>query len=112
MGRKTQPTNQIHLDFNSFSNTGRKFPKRPKHKLVVEARFDGELLATDAVDHDDSPDFTQELAWELNKKGLHQHRMQRTSIKVQCLVLCCFVCLLGFNVAFKHLRSYRNGVYL
>ena len=31
----------------------------------------------------ESPDFTQELAWELDKKGLHQHRLQRTSIKVQ-----------------------------
>ena len=29
----------------------------------------------------------QELAWELDKKGLHQHRMQRTSIKVQCYAL-------------------------
>jgi len=51
--------------------------------LIAEARFDGELLATDPTDHVESPDFTQELAWELDKKGLHQHRLQRTSIKVQ-----------------------------
>jgi len=36
------------------------------------------------VDHVESPDFTQELAWELDKKGLQQHRLQRTSIKIQC----------------------------
>jgi centrosomal protein CEP120 len=55
--------------------------------LIAEARFDGELLATDPSDHVDSPDFTQELAWELDKKGLHQHKMQRTSIKVQLYAL-------------------------
>ncbi|XP_076443605.1 centrosomal protein of 120 kDa-like isoform X2 [Babylonia areolata] len=63
---------------------GRGFPKRPRQKILAEARFDGELLATDPVDHVDSPDFTQELAWELDKKALQQHRLQRTSIKIQC----------------------------
>ncbi len=29
----------------------------------------------------------QELAWELDKKGLHQHRLQRTSIRLQCYAL-------------------------
>ncbi|XP_074650244.1 centrosomal protein of 120 kDa-like [Tubulanus polymorphus] len=62
---------------------GRKFPRRPKHKLIAEARFDGELLATDPVEHSENPDFTQEIAWELDKKGLSQHRLQRSSIKVQ-----------------------------
>lgn len=62
---------------------GRRFPKRSKHKLIAEARFDGELLSTDPVDHVEAPDFTQELAWELDKKGLQQHRLQRTSIKIQ-----------------------------
>jgi len=63
--------------------TGRHFPKRPKHRLVAEVRFDGELLTTDATDHVETPDFTQELAWELDKKALHQHRLQRSSVKVQ-----------------------------
>lgn len=63
---------------------GRRFPKRAKHKIVIEARFDGELLSTDPVDHIETPNFTQELAWELDKKGLQQHRLQRTSIKIQC----------------------------
>lgn len=63
---------------------GRRFPKRAKHKIVIEARFDGELLSTDPVDHIEIPNFTQELAWELDKKGLQQHRLQRTSIKIQC----------------------------
>lgn len=62
---------------------GRKFPKRSKHKVFVEARFDGEVLATDPVPHIETPEFTNEVAWELDKKGLHQHKMQRTSIKVQ-----------------------------
>ncbi|WAR00622.1 CE120-like protein [Mya arenaria] len=66
---------------------GRRFPKRPRHQLVVEAKFDGEVLTTDPVDHVENPDVTQELAWELDKKGLQQHRLQRTSIKIQCYAL-------------------------
>ncbi|XP_048359512.1 centrosomal protein of 120 kDa isoform X2 [Sphaerodactylus townsendi] len=66
---------------------GRYFPKRPKHKLVVEAKFDGEHLATDPVDHTDQPEFATELAWELDRKALHQHRLQRTPIKLQCFAL-------------------------
>lgn len=42
------------------------------------------MLTTDPVDHVEHPDITQELAWELDKKGLQQHRLQRTSIKIQC----------------------------
>ncbi|NXH60995.1 CE120 protein, partial [Rhabdornis inornatus] len=67
--------------------TGRCFPKRPKHVLVVEARLDGEQLATDPVEHTDQPEFATELAWELDRKALHQHRLQRTPIKLQCFAL-------------------------
>ncbi|XP_030832368.1 centrosomal protein of 120 kDa isoform X3 [Strongylocentrotus purpuratus] len=63
---------------------GRKFPKRPSQELLVESKFDGELLATDPVQHSESPEFHTELAWELSKKTLHQHRLQRTPIKLQC----------------------------
>ncbi|XP_062985553.1 centrosomal protein of 120 kDa [Elgaria multicarinata webbii] len=66
---------------------GRYFPKRPKHTLVVEAKFDGEHLATDPVEHTDQPEFATELAWELDRKALHQHRLQRTPIKLQCFAL-------------------------
>uniref|UniRef100_A0A8C2Y7S4 Centrosomal protein of 120 kDa n=1 Tax=Coturnix japonica TaxID=93934 RepID=A0A8C2Y7S4_COTJA len=66
---------------------GRCFPKRPKHMLVVEAKFDGEQLATDPVEHTDQPEFATELAWELDRKALHQHRLQRTPIKLQCFAL-------------------------
>ncbi|XP_057289267.1 centrosomal protein of 120 kDa isoform X3 [Pezoporus wallicus] len=66
---------------------GRCFPKRPKHLLIVEAKFDGEQLATDPVEHTDQPEFATELAWELDRKALHQHRLQRTPIKLQCCVL-------------------------
>ncbi|XP_054998529.1 centrosomal protein of 120 kDa isoform X2 [Sorex araneus] len=66
---------------------GRHFPKRPKHLLVVEAKFDGEQLATDPVDHTDQPEFATELAWEIDRKALHQHRLQRTPIKLQCFAL-------------------------
>ena len=67
--------------------TGRKFPKRARHQLLVETRFDGEHLATDPVGHGDSPEFNTELAWELSKKALHQHRLQRTPIKLQCFAV-------------------------
>ncbi|KAK3743125.1 hypothetical protein RRG08_063983 [Elysia crispata] len=63
---------------------GRGFPKRPRHKIIVEAKFDGELLATDPVSHAEAFDVNQELAWELDRKALQQHRLQRSSIKIQC----------------------------
>ncbi|XP_036759067.1 centrosomal protein of 120 kDa isoform X2 [Manis pentadactyla] len=66
---------------------GRHFPKRPKHLLIVEAKFDGEQLATDPVDHTDQPEFATELAWEIDRKALHQHRLQRTPVKLQCFAL-------------------------
>ncbi|NXS58217.1 CE120 protein, partial [Brachypteracias leptosomus] len=66
---------------------GRCFPKRPKHMLIVEAKFDDEQLATDPVEHTDQPEFATELAWELDRKALHQHRLQRTPIKLQCFAL-------------------------
>ncbi|NXI22868.1 CE120 protein, partial [Sterrhoptilus dennistouni] len=66
---------------------GRYFPKRPKHMLIVEAKLDGEQLATDPVEHTDQPEFATELAWELDRKALHQHRLQRTPIKLQCFAL-------------------------
>lgn len=59
-------------------SSGRHFPKRPKHMLVVEAKFDGEQLATDPVDHTDQPEFATELAWEIDRKVLHQHRWGST----------------------------------
>ncbi|XP_057309454.1 centrosomal protein of 120 kDa-like [Hydractinia symbiolongicarpus] len=62
---------------------GRRFPKRPHHQLIIEANFNGEVLTTDVVKHIDKPHFNTELAWEMNKKSLHQHRLQRTPIKVQ-----------------------------
>ncbi|XP_053909763.1 LOW QUALITY PROTEIN: centrosomal protein of 120 kDa-like [Cuculus canorus] len=66
---------------------GRCFPKRPQHMLIVEAKFDGERLATDPVEHTDQPEFATELAWELDRKALHQHRLQRSPIKLQCFAL-------------------------
>ncbi|XP_051963834.1 centrosomal protein of 120 kDa-like [Xyrauchen texanus] len=63
---------------------GHQFPRSPRHTLVVEARFDGEILATDPVEHKEQPQFCTELAWELDRKTLHQHRLQRTPIKLQC----------------------------
>ncbi|XP_040271889.1 centrosomal protein of 120 kDa isoform X2 [Bufo bufo] len=66
---------------------GRHFPKRSRHMLVVEAKFDGEQLSTDPVPHLEQPQFATELAWELDKKALHQHRLQRTPIKLQCFAL-------------------------
>ncbi|XP_033622249.1 centrosomal protein of 120 kDa isoform X2 [Fukomys damarensis] len=55
--------------------------------LIVEAKFDGEQLATDPVDHTNQPEFATELAWEIDRKALHQHRLQRTPIKLQCFAL-------------------------
>uniref|UniRef100_A0A3B3YI10 C2 domain-containing protein n=1 Tax=Poecilia mexicana TaxID=48701 RepID=A0A3B3YI10_9TELE len=66
---------------------GRHFPKSPRLSLVVQASFDGEHLETDPVEHREQPQFSTELAWELDRKTLHQHRLQRTPIKLQCFTL-------------------------
>ncbi|KAM9360239.1 centrosomal protein of 120 kDa [Symphorus nematophorus] len=66
---------------------GRHFPKSPRLSLVVQASFDGEHLATDPVEHRDQPQFSTELAWELDRRTLHQHRLQRTPIKLQCFAV-------------------------
>lgn len=62
---------------------GRYFPRLQNHQLIVETKFDGESMSTDPVGHTSSPFFGTELAWEMDKKSLHQHRMQRTPIKLQ-----------------------------
>ncbi|XP_015230032.1 PREDICTED: centrosomal protein of 120 kDa [Cyprinodon variegatus] len=66
---------------------GRNFPKSSRLSLVVQASFDGEQLETDPVEHREQPQFSTELAWELDRKTLHQHRLQRTPIKLQCFAL-------------------------
>nr|XP_023692459.1 centrosomal protein of 120 kDa [Paramormyrops kingsleyae] len=66
---------------------GRQFPKSTRQVLVVQAKFDGEQLATDPVEHREQPQFCTELAWELDRKTLHQHRLQRTPIKLQCFAV-------------------------
>jgi len=66
---------------------GRNFLSKPKHDLIIECKFDGELLSTDPVACTHNPDFTTELAWEMERKALHQHRMQRTPVKLQCYVV-------------------------
>ncbi|KAF3851533.1 hypothetical protein F7725_013305 [Dissostichus mawsoni] len=53
---------------------GRQFPKSPRLSLVVQASFDGEQLATDPAEHSEQPHFSTELAWELDRRTLHQHR--------------------------------------
>lgn len=89
--------------------------------LVVEAKFDGEQLATDPVNHTDQPEFATELAWEIDRKALHQHRCLLFSI---CFVLFsgCYkfisldyinnddICWLLFNVqeSFQVLCSYTS----
>jgi centrosomal protein CEP120 len=66
---------------------GRLFPRRLKTKFLIEAKFDGEQLATDPVDHLEALEVNQELAWELDKKALHMHKLQRSCIKAMCYAL-------------------------
>ena len=72
-----------HLLVVSFLE-GKNFTRRNKVNFIVEAKFDGENLATDAVNHDETIEINQELAWELDKKSLHMHRLQRSAIKAVC----------------------------
>lgn len=62
---------------------GRKFPhSSASHVLTVEAKFDGQTMVTDPVPQTESPNFTQELAWPVDRRALHQHKLQRSSIKI------------------------------
>lgn len=49
----------------------------------MEAKFDGEVMATDPAPHIIRPHFNTELAWEVDKKRLQTHRLQRSPIKLQ-----------------------------
>ncbi len=62
------------IAFYKVVHLGRFFPKRNRWKICVEAKFDGEHLSTDPVDHLDTPEIGTELAWEIDKKSFRQHR--------------------------------------
>lgn len=66
-----------------YFSTGRRFVYRPNCYVIAEAKFDKEALSSDPVPHNEQPCFQQELAWELTKQSLRQHRLQRTSINLQ-----------------------------
>lgn len=72
-----------HYDDIMLLFVGCNFPNRHGYQLIVETRFQGEVLQSDPVDHVIQPIINTELAWSLSKKSLHQHRLQRTPIKLQ-----------------------------
>ena len=50
----------------------------------MEARFNGEVLCTDPLPHaGGSMVIDTELAWEMTRKALQQHKLNRTPIKLQ-----------------------------
>uniref|UniRef100_A0A0X3PVH8 C2 domain-containing protein n=1 Tax=Schistocephalus solidus TaxID=70667 RepID=A0A0X3PVH8_SCHSO len=63
--------------------SGRRFTAKPGYNIILEAKFDKEILTSDPVSHTDEPKFEQELAWELDRQALRQHRIKRSSIKLQ-----------------------------
>ena len=63
--------------------TGKSFPEKKNAKIVIEGRFtDHNILLSDPVAQTVNPRIDTELAWELDKKALHEHKMQRTPIKL------------------------------
>ena len=63
----------------------RNFPRRLGSSLIIEARLNGEVLEADPVPlRGATLGVSTELAWELSKKALHQYKLQRTPIKLQC----------------------------
>lgn len=62
----------------------RNLAHRPDSQLVIEAKFDGEQLVTDPVQHTECIEINQELAWELDRKSLQQYKLQYGAIKVIC----------------------------
>jgi len=60
-------------------------PERVEATVFAEARFGNEsILRSDPIRLTNSnPEFVTELAWQLDKKNLHQLRVERKSIKLQ-----------------------------
>ena len=66
--------------------TGKKFPEKKNAQIIVEGKFtDHNILTSDPVAQTGSPRIDTELAWELDKKSLHEHKMQRTPIKLNII---------------------------
>lgn len=54
----------------------------------MEARFNGEVLCTDPLPHaGGTMVIDTELAWEMTRKALQQHKLNRTPIKLQVSVV-------------------------
>ena len=72
------------MSLRTHTHTGKFFPPRPGYRLVVEARFSGESLISDPVDHGAGGrvELSTELAWEMTRKALQEHKLQRTPIKL------------------------------
>ena len=60
---------------------GRHFPKKSQ-KVFLQCRFNGEILATDAVEQTNTPIWDTELAWDIDAKVLGFLRSQRVSLKL------------------------------
>ncbi|KAL5109842.1 hypothetical protein TcWFU_001704 [Taenia crassiceps] len=67
--------------------SGRNFIDKPGASVIAEAKLDREILSTDPVPHSPTPRFEQELAWEVDRIGLRQYRLQRASIKLQIFTI-------------------------
>ncbi len=57
----------------------------PSCSLVVEGKLGGEMLSSDPVpaSHPGALEVNTELAWEMSRRSLQQHKLQRTPIKLQ-----------------------------
>ena len=70
--------------FHSVSFAGRKFLCCSDASLVIDGVIDGYTLSTDAVPLTALQlNLQTELAWEMDRKTLHQHKLHHTPIKLQ-----------------------------
>lgn len=60
------------------------FPSRPECSLVVEAQFSKEILSSDPFPHvEENLEINTDLCWQVTKKALKQHKLNRTPIKLK-----------------------------
>ena len=73
--------------FFPLLNLARNISLPPSCVLVVEGRLGGEFLSSDPLPPPPAPgavlEVNTELAWEMSKRALEQHKLQRTPIKLQ-----------------------------
>ena len=63
----------------------RNIPSISNNNFILDAKLASEILSTDPIPHNGpitGYEINSELAWQISKKSLHEHRLKRTPLKI------------------------------